>query len=286
MSMLLRRLFLGAFVVGIGLAVSVPAAVAADAGTAKIANIRLKGDLDDAKTLIPLEWLLKQLADCKAQQKILIADLNRYDPARGVERPNGGKLAASTEAMLKNPPPGVQVVSASSKDQYSYEFDDYAVSQGFEIKGGAFLAFFMKAFEKGIGGISRPGDPIPIEAIAGLHVQAHGGDPAKSLAVLAVGRSTRESLARAGGPEVEATLGHVASVQGSTHENGDPDRTGGYSVGSATSDGQRFRILRPHAKGGLGAVYVALDSELDRDDPNRAIRRRRCAGDGRRLVQR
>src|SRR5262249_6614284 len=42
-------------------------------------------------------------------------------------------------------------------------------------------------------------------------------------------------------------------------------RTASYAVGTATSDGQRFRVLRQHAKGGLGAVYVALDEELHRE---------------------
>src|SRR5262249_13902585 len=86
-----------------------------------------------------------------------------------------------------------------------------------------------------------------VAALVALHIKRHAG-AAQSLAALPLGRSTRESLAQLGDPQIEATLGHMGSEPGSTQDSDadtDPDRTTSYAVGSATSDGQRFRVLRP-----------------------------------------
>src|SRR6516225_4939666 len=75
-----------------------------------------------------------------------------------------------------------------------------------------------------------------VEAMADLHVAKHG-DVERSLAAISPGRSTQESLARLGDPDIEGTLAHVRAR--STRQDGEPDadRTATYSVGSATSDG-------------------------------------------------
>jgi serine/threonine-protein kinase len=113
----------------------------------------------------------------------------------------------------------------------------------------------------GLGHLEAGHRPL-IEGLAAIHLERSGGDAEKSLAAISAGRSTRESLSQVGDCDIDASLRRLGAAELTVD---DGDRTSSYAVGPATADGQRFRVLRPHARGGLGAVFVALDTELNRE---------------------
>lgn len=119
--------------------------------------VPLEGEPTEKPSLIPLTWLYGQLAQCKAQQKVLVVDTCRLDPSRGLERPGSGPMPAKLEALLAQPPAGVQVWSACAAAQYSYELEGQSI----------FLSRIQEAlspeqFKK----VEQPDDPLPLDLLA------------------------------------------------------------------------------------------------------------------------
>src|SRR5262249_55954946 len=108
-------------------------------------------------------------------------------------------------------------------------------------------------------GALRPDAHALLEPLVQKHLELHDNDAEKSLAAVSSLGSGCKDLDRIADAEVQATLAHVAAARPPDH---DPDATLSGGVGRPTSTGLRFRILRPHAQGGLGTVFVAHDEEL------------------------
>ena len=95
--------------------------------------------------------------DIEVVEGSTILDTCRLDPAKGQERPGSGPMGEKLDAMLKEPPPGVQVWSACVEKQQSYETDNAPM--------GVFLDELESTLRKGLRNkIQHPPDPLPLEA--------------------------------------------------------------------------------------------------------------------------
>src|SRR5262249_7429165 len=121
-----------------------------------------------------------------------------------------------------------------------------------------------------------------LEALVQAHIRAHHNDPQQSLASLSSVSSVRQELASVADDALQASLSMVGAARvadGSTGMSaqcpGEPSATIDDQT-SRSAPGLRYRILRPHARGGLGEVFVALDQELRREVALKEIKAERA----------
>ena len=98
-----------------------------------------------------------------------------------------------------------------------------------------------------------------LDSLVNAHVNRHGNDPKKSLAALSSVEGIRRSLVGIADTDVQASLICATKIDPS------PYGTMPQAERPTNLKGSRFRILRPHARGGLGEVFVANDEELNRE---------------------
>src|SRR5262249_11055473 len=89
-----------------------------------------------------------------------------------------------------------------------------------------------------------------LDALVKKHLEKHDNDPARSLAAVS------RQVAELGDAELRQSFASAFPEAFPPTRQPAPEEL---------PPAQRFRVLRPHARGGLGQVSVALDGELSRE---------------------
>jgi WD40 repeat protein/serine/threonine protein kinase len=114
-------------------------------------------------------------------------------------------------------------------------------------------------------GALAAGERALLEPMVALHVKRHGGDPERSLAAAAAQLSTPLPPAAVRDPELVSALETLAPATPlSPGGDSDPNVTRTFRPHAPRPGGSRYQIVREHAKGGLGIVFLARDTELNR----------------------
>lgn len=100
-----------------------------------------------------------------------------------------------------------------------------------------------------------------LDALVVEHLKQHDNDAQRSLAAISTFATVEPDLRQLADADIQASVAATATLR----LNAPRDDIYATTVSKAPPSVSRFRILRPHARGGLGEVYVARDEELHRE---------------------
>jgi eukaryotic-like serine/threonine-protein kinase len=102
-----------------------------------------------------------------------------------------------------------------------------------------------------------------LNSLARRFLERHDNNARRSLAAVTTVNAVRRDLERIGDRDLSVTLDYVANSAEQTQP--DPGTTIAHQGGAAGAGEARFPLLKFHARGGLGEVWLARDVELNRE---------------------